>query len=399
MFKKFELKSLMLAMAGLFVCGVASAAADEDSSAPAYRIGGVTIYPGMGIVLMSDSNISRLPDAAPNRRSSKVMVLSPSVALQARKNAHVFSLDYIADIGRYSNSSADNYVDQQFIGLAELGLTTRSTLKIKPEYEIGHDDRGSTFGTPTAEPNTWHSTSLDGSFSYGAEEARGQAVLDLGYIDHQYQNNRAVTIAYDKTLTSVGGTIYFRVQPKTSLLMHAKHTDISYKLTGSLLSGKEDRYMVGVKWEATAQTTGEVKIGQLQKKFDSTLPSYSGGSWEGDVRWSPVSYVNVDMVSSKYPSESTLAGSSTILISNSGANVAYDLNDRVTLHANGYRMKEDFVLANRADHTNTYGLKAEYKFRSWLIAGADYTSSAKSSSISLNDYKRNIFMLSLRSVL
>lgn len=396
---KPKILKVVVAYSCLLACGAAQAAVAEDSAAPVIHLGGVSAYPGLAIIEKRDSNIFRLPDADSTKRSSMITVLSPSVVLQAEKAADTYSLAYNADIGRYSNSSADNYVDQKFIGLAELGLSTSSTLNIQPEYMIGHDDRGSTFGTATTEPNTWYSSGLSGTFSYGAEEARGRVVLDLGYTDRQYRNNRTVTIAYDKKLTSVGGTVYFLVQPKTSLLVSAKNTGISYKQTGSILNGNEQRLRVGVKWEATAQTGGEIQVGQVQKKFDSTWPTYTGGSWEGAVRWSPVSYVNVDLTSSRAPSETTLAGSSTILVSNSGMNAAYDLNDRVTLHANGYQLKEDFVGASRVDHTNTSGLKAEYKFRSWLIGGAEYTNSAKTSSNPLNDYKRNIYMLSVRSVL
>ena len=391
------LKKSLLALAGFFACGMANAAAPAyaDSSAPAYRLGGVTAYPGFDLALIYDSNILRYGDANPDKRSSRITVFSPTVVLQAEKGAQVYSLAYIADIARYSNSPADNYVDQEFHGLAELGLSIRSTLTIRPGYLIGHDDRRSTFGTPTTEPRTWHSTGLNGSYSYGAEGARGRLVFDLGYSGLQYQNNRAITVAYDRKLTSVGGSFYLRARPKTSMLVTAKHTGISYQQIGSIRNGNEQLLLAGVKWEATAGTSGEVKAGRLQKNFDSTAQSYSAGSWEGDVRWSPVSYIKVDLVSSRRTNESTFAGSSAILTSNSGANIAYELNDRVTLHANGYRVKEDFVLASRVDHTDTWGLRVEYHFRSWLVGGVEYTNSARTSSDPLNDYTRDIFMLSV----
>lgn len=399
MFKKSVLKKSLLALASFFACGVAAAAVDEESSAPAYRLGGVTAYPGIGVVWKNDSNISRLGDANPNKRSSKITVWSPSLLLQAEKGAHDFSLSYLADIGRYGNSPADDYDDQSVIGLADLGLSTRATLTIEPSYLIGHDDRGSTFGAATTEPNTWRSTGLNGSFTYGAEQARGRVVLDLGYTDHQYQNNRVVTTAYDRKMNSVGGTFYLRVQPVTSLLVAAKRTDFSYRQVGSLLDSTEQRFWAGVKWDASAKFSGEVKVGKLQKKFDSGLQPYSAGSWSVDVRWSLAPYVNVHLISSKQSSETTLPGSSTILLSNSGANVAYDLSDRVTLHVSGYRSKEDFVGTTRVDHTDTWGLKVAYQFRSWLIGGAEYTDSGKTSSNSLNDYSRNLFLLSIRTTL
>jgi len=398
MIRKSALNKLLMLAVGMFSAVMANAA-NEEYSGPAYKFGGVTAYPGIGIAVMHDSNIFRLNDADPAKVSSVISVISPALKFLAQQDANEYSLAYKADLGYYNNSSADNYVDQNLLGIADLELTSSATLKIMPEYLVGHDDRGSTYGVATSKPNTWDSAGLNGTFGYGAEEARGHIDLDAGYTDRQYQNNRSLTVAYDRKITNVGGTVYLRVQPKTSLLFNVKQTTISYKDSASILSSREQRLMLGAKWEATAQTTGEVKIGQVEKKFDSGLETFSGSSWEGLVRWTPVSYVKVDVISSRQPTETTFAGSRTILLSLSGVNVAYDVNDRVTLHANGYQTFEDFVGADRLDRTNSFGLRAEYKFRNWLLGGVEYTNNVKTSSDPLNDYTRNIFMLNLRTVM
>lgn len=273
-------------------------------------------------------------------------------------------------------------------------------MKFAPNFMKGHDPRGSTFGAATAAPNTWSNSGLGGSWTYGAEEARIRTILDLGYNSRTYDNNRSITTAYDSALTSVGGTVYFRVMPATSLLLNAKRTGINYKDSASLLDGSEQRFMTGLKWDATAQTTGEIKVGQLQKKYDSsTLTSYTGAIWEGAVRWSPVSYVNVDVFATRSPVETTLAGSKAINIGNTGMNVAYDLNDRVKLSLSGSQVKEDFIGLTRVDTTNNFGLKADYKIRNWLIGSAGYTNAAKTSPGGIADYKRGIFAVGVRSAL
>lgn len=374
-----------------------AAAVNED--APVIRLGGVSAYPGIALTAKHDSNVTQATDSG--KISSNVAVLSPALVIETEQAANKYSFTYSADIGRYSNSSDDNYADHHYLGLAEFGLSSSSVLKVQPEFLIGHDDRGSTFAsTIDAKPNEWRSTLLLGTYDYGAEEARGHLVVDLGYTDINYQNNLAVTAGYDRKLTSAGGTLYVRVLPKTSVLVNAKHTGISYKQPDSILSGNEQLLRAGVKWEATAQTSGEIKVGKLQKKFDSSSSTqYSGGSWQADVVWSPVPYINVDLVTSKEATETTLDGSSAILLSNTGANLSYELNDRITLRANGYQLKQDFVGATRSDSTNTFGLKAEYKIRKWLIGGAEYSNSAKTSNDAANDFKRNIFMLSVRTAL
>lgn len=393
--KSVALQSVVVC-SSLLVCGVAQAAVAEDSAAPVYRMGGVSVYPGVALVEKSDSNIYR----AAVRKSSMITVLSPSVLFEIDKAASTFSLAYNADIGRYSKSAGDNYVDHNFLGSAEIGMTTRTSLILKPAYSIGHDDNGANPGVAIqTTPNKWHSTGVSGTFFYGAEEAQGRISLDAGYTDRQYQNNRTLTLAYDKTLRDVGGTFYYNVAPKTSLLIQAKDTRIAYKDGASTLNGNERRYLVGATWEATAQTSGTVKFGQLRKKFDTTFPAFSGVSWEADVMWNPLEYAHVNVLTSRQPSESTLAGSSFVLVSNTGGDVAYDLNDRVTVHLNASQAKEDFRGSARSDKTNNYGLKAEYNLRSWLVAAAEYSDSKKTSTDPTADYKRNIFMLSIRTKL
>lgn len=392
-------KSVMLKYAIGSVClitvGAADAAVSDDSSAPAIRLGGVTAYPGLSIVEKSDSNIF---SSNVNKQSSLVTVISPSVVFQAKKGADAYSLAYLAGVGRYAQSSADNYVDQSFLGAAELSLSTRAILHLSPEYKIGHDDRGSTFGPGTATPNTWHNTGVAGTFIYGAEESRGRIVLDAGYQERRYQNNRVVTTAYDKNLRDLAGAFHFRVLPKTSIFVQVTDTRIDYKDAASTLNGSEQRYLIGATWDATVQTSGSFKIGQLRKEFDIVHPAFNGTSWEGSVRWSPREFARVDWVSGRKSSESTGVGD-FVLVTNNMLDFSYDLNERTTLHFNAAKVTEDFSGTARADDTKSYGLKAEYKLRSWLVGGVEYTDSIKTSTVPASDYNRNVFAVSIRSEL
>lgn len=383
----------VLLVSGLMMCGVANAA---DDAAPRYKLGNVDVLPGMGVVIQNDSNIYRTSNAT----ASNISVFSPSVLFKADKEELSTSLAYLVDIGSYTKDVADNYVDQKVLGQVDYEISSRSNISITPNYMIGHDARGSTFGAGTTEPSKWSAAGIGGVWNYGAEEARINTVLDLNYNDRKYDNNRTVTTAYDKTLTTVGGTAYVRMMPKTSLVLQAKQTGIDYKDSTSTLDGSELRMMAGLKWEASAQTTGEFKVGQLEKKYtSSTRTAYTSTSWEGAVRWSPVSYLNIDLTSSKAPVETTLAGSKAIDVSNTGLMVAYDLNDRVTFKADGSQVKEEFVGATRSDSTDNYGVKAEYKIRSWLIGEAGYTSSKKTSNSANSDFKKSVFTVGIRSAL
>ncbi len=397
----------MLSYALLVASGTANAESfiAEGSSAPVLHIGSVNAYPGLSVAEKHDDNLTMGGNG--KVISSNILQLKPSMLLQAKKDADAYTLAYEADLGRYKQSSADNYDDHNLSATAQLALTQRATLSLTPEYKIGHDPRGSLSGSKdTLVPNTFKNKGGTGSFSYGSEESRGRFVLNAGYHELQYDNNPTATNAMDRTTTETGGTFYYRLAPKTSALVVLNNTRVSYNyidvgssgVSNPLLSGSERRYQVGVTWDAAAQTSGIFKIGQMQKVFDSaTHSNFKGGSWEGSVHWTPREYVRLNWVTGRTTGETTLPGSNFVLSTNNAVDFGYDLNQKSSLSVNAVKLTEDYNGTTRSDNTNTYGLKAEYKVRSWLIGDMTFSNAAKRSNISTYDYNRNIFMVSIHS--
>lgn len=382
---------------GCLMAGAADAAVPEDSEAPVIRMGGVSAYPGLAVAEKRNDNLFR-SDA--NKQSSNITIVSPSVLLQAESGANTYSLAYNADLARYANSSADNYNDQNLSGVAELSFSTRATLTLTPEYRSGHDDRGSTYSAMTAVPNTWRNTGIAGSFSYGSEESIGRIVVDAGTHDVRYQNNRPVTVAFDKAVDNLGGAFYYRVSPKVSAFVQLTGTRIAYKDPATTLSGDEQGIQLGVAWKATAQTSGTFKVGQLRKNFDSAARTdFSGTSWEGSVRWSPREFAYVDWITGRKSTESTGVGD-FVLLTNNELDFGYDLSEQTSLHLNVLQLTEDFIRSGRSDDTTSYGLRADYRLRKWLVLGVEYSRSVKTSTgftgVSPN-YTGNIVGVSIRT--
>lgn len=389
----------------LFFCGcMAGGAAQaedyavpEDSDAPVLRAGGVEIYPGIALVEKRNDNLYR---SDIGKQSSWITVLSPSVLMQAKSGANIYSLAYDADLARYAQSPVDNYDDQNLAANAELAFSSRATLTLTPQLKLGHDDRGSTYSAPTATPNKWDNTGLAGSFTYGSEESIGRIQLDADAYSIRYRNNRAVTSVLDRDVKDVGGTFYYRASPKVYTFVQLTDTRITYTDLAATLSGKEQRIMLGATWKATAQTSGSFKVGQLRKNFDSAARTdFSGTSWEGSVRWSPREFARVDWTTGRKSTESTGVGDFVLLTSNA-LDLGYDLSERTSLHLNAAWLTEDFARSGRSDSTRSYGLKADYKLRKWLVLGAEYSHAVKTSvgftGVSPN-YTGNIVGVSIRT--
>ena len=324
-------------------------------------------------------------------KSSPLYVISPGLKVDARTANSVFQFAYDAQLGRYTDSSADNYDDQQARAQFDTAFDRRNFLRLGLDYIRGHEARGSTDRPFGAEPDRYELTTPYATYAFGAPGAQGRIELYVNEAQRRYLNNREVTVANDRDNTEYGGAFYWRALPRTSALFEVRRTNIDYKLSTSPLSGDETRYFAGVSWEATAQTTGTIKIGRLERKFDgNTFPEFSGPSYEALITWMPRTYSKFDFFAARLTNESTGLGS-FILTSVAGVTWTHDWNSRLTTGAALRYAKDDYQDFNRNDDTASLGLRVGYKFRRWLTLGAEYTYTRRDSNIPQFEYNKNLY--------
>lgn len=354
----------------------AMADGDSESSAPVIHAGGMAIYPGFSVLETQNDNLFR---SDLNRKASLITEISPAVLVQAKKGADKYSFNYNADLGRYGQSTPDNFNDQNFSAEADWAISSRASFSLSPQYKIGHDARGSAYYGFTPVPSVWHNTVVDGKFSYGRDEAKGKVVLEASSTNIRYQNNRLTTSGFDKDLDNLIGTFYYHATPKISTFVQLSDLRIKYIDDLFGLAGREERVMVGAVWKATAKTSGSFQVGQLRKLFNNTqFQTFNGTSWQGNIRWAPREYARVDWQSSRVPYEATGIGS-FVLTTDNELNLGYDMSARTTLHVIAGRLNENFEQVGRTDVTPTYGFEADYKLRQWLIVNAGYSNYIKTS--------------------
>lgn len=387
-----------LAAAAFFAAGPTLA---QDQAGPGgFPVGPMTVYPGIDLAIGHDDNLFLQPTAT---RSSTFTTVSPYVRAEAKTGPHKFDIGFNIVDGRYLDSSADNYTDYSLTGGAGLVFSGRASLRLNAALRHGHDARGSTDRGIAAVPDEYDNAGIEGVFSYGAPGARGRFEINAGAFARRYTNNRLTTEVSDRDTTALGGTFYWRVMPRTELLAQASFTDIDYRLAASTQDSTESRYLFGVKWEATAKTTGTAKFGRMTKKFDSgTRADVSGASsWDVGVRWSPLTYSVFDFVTSKTTGESTGIGDATV-------NNAYGVT---WSHAWSSRLRTQALVnytnstftgttgLGREDDTTAWGLRVDYDFRRWLRFGAAYTHSERDSNAAGFNYKRNLLLFTVGATL
>lgn len=336
-----------------------------------------------------------------NKASSTQISINPSVLIDGRSGPHSYSAAYRIDDVRYVASPADNYTNHTFQANANLFLSGRAGLRLRGEFRRAVDPRGSTDRTVSDVPDEYLNYGIDGIFSYGSPGAKGRIEIDAAAYARRYQNNRIVTAASDRNSTALGGTFLWRVAPKTELLALFQHRRIDYLLNASGQDSAELRYQVGAKWEATAKTTGIVKYGVLQKKFDSSgRVDFSGAAWEAAVRWNPLTYSTFDFATSKTTNESTGTGD-FLLTQLHGVTWSHAWNSRFSTIALANWRKDEFLGTGggRIDKTSTVGVKFGYQWRRWIRFGGEYTVSDRVSDPGTFDYTRHLWMFTVGATL
>ena len=157
--------------------------------------------------------------------------------------------------------------------------------------------------------------------------------------------------------------------------------------------------MVGATWVATAATTGIFKIGYLNKTFDAAgISGFNGISWEGNVKWAPLTYSTFDFTTSKTPSDSTGVGD---YVMNSSYDVLWNHHwtSKIASKVDLAYVKSDYVNGNREDDLKNIGFGLTYDMRRWVRLGAEVINSKRSSTVSGNDFSRNVILFTISATL
>lgn len=392
-------KNLKLAVMATLLAAAADASAqirpayqyppDAPTSGP-IQLGGTPFYltPYMGLAVGRDDNLFF---SNVNEKSSSILLFSPGLSIEARSPHTVFQLKYQGQIGRYAQSDDDNYVDHASRAVFDVAFDRRNFLRVGLDYIRSHDPRGSTDRPVAGRPDRYRQVAPGATYAFGAPGAAGRVELYAGESDRRYLNNRATTALSDRENREFGGAFYWRVAPRTYVLAEARANDISYR-QANVGAGEERRYFGGLSWEATAATTGTLKVGRLERASDLTGDETSASSWEGIISWAPRTYSKFDFFTSRTTNESTGLGR-FILSSIGGVSWNHAWSSFFSTGLDLRYQKDQYQGFNRTDEIKTVGLKAGYKFRRWLTLGAEFSHTNRDSNQPISEYDRNLYLL------
>lgn len=339
------------------------------------------------------------------RRSSFVTIVNPQFLVPMRFGKQNFGVSYSFKGSIYENASQNNYVDNYLNAFGDIEFSHRARLMLSGSLVFAHDPIGTMFSQGNVvqilnAPNEWHEQTFGAQFRYGADKAKGRIDVYFNYVGRTYDNHPLLTQQRNLDGYTVGGTFYYKVMPKTSLLFQMDQIFSEYRYTplgGLSLSSRQGRYLAGMLWEPTAKTAGSIRAGYLTKDFnDAERGSFGLPTYEAAVSWAPLTYSTFRLAASKTANESVYTGASF------GDSQYYALawnhiwlerfSSRIEVNA-----REDKYLGS--DITNKgYGVFAGvyYKPQRWLTTGLNYYYTQRNSTQRIYSYDANMIELNLQ---
>jgi len=372
---------------------------DEINSMPGFTAGGLNIIPTLGLSIGYDDNITR---ASIDQQSSFFYMISPAIRVELPTDRSILAVTAAMDIVRYSDSETDDREPWYVRGDWAWDPSPRQDVNLFTQYQQGVDERGTgrrqgDVGLVPVEPDEWKRWDYGGMWRYGAVGSRGKLDLRAGASNLDYTNNPDGTYLLERDWYFYGGTFYWRVAPKTSLVADLLYTDINYVADESDNDSTETSWMLGVSWDASARTSGTIRYGDQEKDFDDPdVRDYNGPTWMASVDWRPRTYSTFTLTTTRNTQEPDGGGQYVVRQDISLAWLHQWATRFGTAVDIGYG-EDDYRPDVRTDEIWYYGIAAYYTFNPHFRFGLSWQGYDQSSDEAEFSYTRNIYMLTLEA--
>jgi hypothetical protein len=348
---------------------------------------GISFTPELEVSQRYDDNFRQVNTG---KDSSWITRISPTFAFGAQTEKVAYKISYKADSDIFLDSPKDNNTDHYLDANARFNFDSRNRLKLDGGYEKVEETATM---DQRIENDKYTVSHAGGTYTYGANTARGQIELGGDYAQLRFQNGQGLNDDKERDTTAVVSTFYYRLSPRTRALVEGRYTDYNY-VSNTRLNSDKVALLGGAEWDATAKTSGSIKIGAERKNFDTSgVKSASGSLWEVGAKWKPRTYSTFDIKTRQALIEGD-DGASSIKETTGSLQWEHYWKPRFSTQIGYERAQDDYQDINRTDKINSYGAGFKYKMRRWMDVSLSYRHVKNDSTDDYWSYDRNIYMLS-----
>ncbi len=278
----------------------------------------------------------------------------------------------------------DDYIDSTAEGGVEYLWSTLHRTTFAATHVQGHDPFGvqRTEAQPSsvaAELDIWHSDAIKSAYRYGSRDAPVNIEFSFNAVKKHYDSNQAQTSHLNNTNMSARSEIFYNYSPKTAAVLEASGGKVYFSdpsPAARARNGTTKSILLGLRWSATAQTTGDARVGYMLRNFDGTPDRrFQAINWSAVVTWAPVPLTSVKLITGRAAQDSY---TNARFIDNlySLVQLNQKFSDRLDAGLRGGYTRSKFVEATpgRTDDVYSAGVNASYLLSKALslIAAVNY---------------------------
>jgi hypothetical protein len=211
---------------------------------------------------------------------------------------------------------------------------------------------------------------------------------------HVSFDDRAVGQDLDRNEHQIGGSLFWKVLPRTDLAL-------SYSYTREIFILATDRDVsnqaitVGLRGDLTAKLSSTFRIGYLRRDPDSSnQPGFSGLTMGGSWLYTPTDRTTISLNTDRSTQESTFGNVPYYITTSAALAVSHQFYSKLTASArvsaglNDYPSKQtvDGESKFRSDTFFGYGISFEYAIQPWITVGAEYARTGRRSNFNTFDF-------------
>ena len=363
-------------------------AVDLNAVWPDLGLPGFKITPFISERVEYESNIFQVPSGS---QDDVVFKTIPGFVLELPLGRHKIDLGFRTEILRYvdlENQDTEHYF---VLGNVLLDFPGGLKFKLKEDFARTSDPPGTELtGRIKSSTNV-----LSPSVEYGFTQ---RYAIGLDYVWAHVRFDDVVN-QLDRDEHTVGLTGFYRVQPKTDLLVN-----FSYGIKDFERASNRDvsRYIgaVGVRGEITSRLVSTFRVGyEVRDPDHGDIGAYSGIVIGGDFVYTPTDRTRITLVTERAVQESVFATNVAFLANLVTLSAEHFLTPKLLLTGRLFGGNGDYFEKARKvngsfdwrnDWVYAFSVGVEYQIQKWLGVSADYTHSRRDSNFDNFDFKDDL---------
>lgn len=331
-------------------------------------------------------------------------VIAPRAEYKAAKGKLDLLGSVAGEFGSFDTpGSADDYEDATVNGALSWLATRRGRLDLRAGFERRHDpfgiNRTESAAARDEDLDIWHALQAGMLFHYGSPEATLNAEVGLSTLEKSYQTNQADTQFLDYRETSAQYALFYNIGAKSSVLFDFVRNNVSFQHSftpADSRAGNEYRVRTGLRWLASAKTSGDVRVGVYRRDFEVSTANEEGLDWEISATWAPRARTLLEFRTERASQESYRIDTQVNLTRTARFGWKQYWGARTSSKLEVGRGQTEFVGLDRKDTLYNLGLAVDYALSKSLVAVMSVDSFSRTSNDPASEFDRYIAYAGVR---